>query len=126
MGRRIIGILVGAVLLVVVTFVIDGAATGLLHIEGLDHADGDHPHAALALSGVAFFALGALAGGAAGAFAAAKIAQWRTAAWVVGVVGALEALVTAQLFANVGTFFIATTLAMALGCWLGARLAGRG
>ncbi len=124
--RILLGVVVGSIIVVVVSLLFGGLATAIFHLNGLDHADVDHPHAALAGPGILVFAAGALVGGAAGAFAGARISHWPHAVWIIGVVGALYAFIESELFANKSIVLVACLIALALGCWLGRRAGASG
>jgi hypothetical protein len=125
MVRRIVGILVGGVILIATSLLVDGMATAIFHLKGLGRADVDHPQAALAAGGILLFALGTLLGGTAGSYVGVRVGRWAGCAWIIAVVGACDAFSAAQMFANSGAVFAASVATMAIGCWLGARLSNQ-
>jgi hypothetical protein len=121
MVRIVLGVLVGSIIVVAVSLLFGGLTAAIFHVTGLDHADSDHPHTALAVPGLLVLAAGGLVGGAAGVFAGLRISRWAPALWIIGVVGALYTYITSELFANKPIVLVACLIALALGCWLGGR-----
>ena len=122
MVRKILGILIGAVILIVISLMAGGAATAMFHLDGMGSADIDHPHAALAMGGILILSLGTLLGGTASAYAGVRIGHWVGCAWIIAVIGAFDAFSAAQLFANFVAVFVPTVVMMTIGCWLGVGL----
>ncbi|MDB5431686.1 MAG: hypothetical protein JWP35_2802 [Caulobacter sp.] len=122
MLRKIGGGVAGAIAMIVVFMLAGGVATAMFHLQGLAMADSDHPHVGLAAGAIAVFALGELLAGLVGGYLAVLISRWPRAIWIVAVVGALDAFITSQLFANGMIVFVAWLVAGVAGVWLGGRL----
>ena len=120
MVRKIFGAVVGAIVVIVVCLLAGGTAAAMFHLAGLQVADSDHPHAALAAGAIAVFAIGAGLGGLIGGYLAALISRWPMVVWVVAAVGAIDNYLSAEMFANAMTLFLPCLVAV--GAWAGGRL----
>lgn len=123
MVRIIAGVLVGAIALVVISLSTGGATVAAFHLEGLNHADSDHPHAALNIAVKAMFAAGTLLGAFVGTYASIRIGRWPKAVGLVAAIGAIDAYSAAGMFADMSTMFALSTITMIAGCWLGYKVA---
>ena len=122
MVRKIGGAVVGLIAMLVTFLIAGGVATGVFHLQGMEQADSDHPHAALALGAVAVFTIGTLLGGLAGGYLAALISRWPRIVWIIAAVGAIDTFLTSGMFASQMTLFLPCLIAVVAGAWLGGRL----